>query len=392
MLKAAGITAEYNPFHNGHAYHVRATKRLTSLPVIAVMSGSFTQRGESAFLDKWTRARLAVLGGVDLVLELPACFTLRSAEFFARGAAEILAATGCVSCLSCGAEHPELDFASLAEKALQEQTVSRLKALMRSGLSYAAAVGRLLGADLELGPNDILALEYTKALKDKDIRPLYIRRQASSYNSCSLSGALASARAIRRAVLENIPGWEDLVPEGVASALKSRPAGADLKLLGQLTAYRLRLLSAEQISASISATEGLEYVLKRAARASAYEDILAACSTKRYPLSRIRRLLLQLLLGFPREFFEETRPAYLRVLAFNDTGRKLLREMKTGASLPVLTTLGRQDFSRATAFARQLELETASTDLWSLLQRDPALNTPGLDYLKAPVYVRKEGG
>ena len=97
------------------------------------------------------------------------------------------------------------------------------------------------------------------------------------------------------------------------------------------------------------------------------------------------------MLGFPREFFEEKRPAYLRVLAFNDTGRKLLREMKTGASLPVLTTLGRQDFSRETAFARQLELETASTDLWALLQRDPSLNTPGLDYLKAPVYVKKGG-
>lgn len=138
-MQATGIIAEYNPFHNGHLYHIQETKRLTQQPVIVVMSGSFMQRGEPAILSKWQRASCAVQGGADLVLELPCVFTLRSAEFFAKGAVQLLAATGCVNTLACGTEHPQSDFEAAASLACSAEAQTRLRELLQSGLSYAQA-------------------------------------------------------------------------------------------------------------------------------------------------------------------------------------------------------------------------------------------------------------
>lgn len=138
-MQATGIIAEYNPFHNGHLYHIQETKRLTQQPVIVVMSGSFMQRGEPAILSKWQRAAFAVQGGADLVLELGCAFTLRSAEFFARGAVELLAATGCVNTLACGTEHPQSDFVAAARLACSAEAQARLRELLQSGSSYAQA-------------------------------------------------------------------------------------------------------------------------------------------------------------------------------------------------------------------------------------------------------------
>lgn len=146
-MQATGIIAEYNPFHNGHLYHIQETKRLTQQPLIVVMSGSFMQRGEPAVLSKWKRASCAVQGGADLVLELPCVFTLRSAEFFAKGAVQLLAATGCVNTLACGTEHPQSDFVAAARLACSAEAQARLRELLQSGLSYAQAWEKILGAN-----------------------------------------------------------------------------------------------------------------------------------------------------------------------------------------------------------------------------------------------------
>lgn len=143
-MKAVGIVAEYNPFHNGHLHHVNETKKITGLPVIAVMSGSLCQRGEPAFMDKWQRSRLAVENGVDLVIELPVVFSLRSAEYFAKGAVAIMAATGCTEILSCGAENPQLDFKAMAQTVTNAEFQKKLKLELSKGTSYAAACAKLL--------------------------------------------------------------------------------------------------------------------------------------------------------------------------------------------------------------------------------------------------------
>lgn len=388
-MEAAGIVAEYNPFHNGHLYHIRETKRLTGLPVIAVMSGSMMQRGEPAFLSKWTRSRLAAENGADLVLELPAAFSLRSAEFFARGACGILQAAGCVSVLSCGAENPGRDFRGMAAKILETKTQQNLRLLLKDGCSYAEACSRLLtgsGGGLD-SPNDILALEYSKALAGSSISQIFIRRRHADYNDAEISGAVASATAVRSAYSSGAC-WKQAVPESTAAAME-KGAGYDANLLWQLCRCRLLLLTPAQIAERCQCSEGLENILKAGASCDSPEEMLQQCSRKRYPASRIRRLLLQLLLDRPRSFWEQAEPAYIRVLAFSGAGRLLLKEIKKRSPVPIITKLGRSPFKNGGAsFRQQLELDLAAADILELVSTGGS-RVFARDYLTSPSYIKK---
>ena len=360
-MQATGIIAEYNPFHNGHLYHIQETKRLTQQPLIVVMSGSFMQRGEPAVLSKWKRASCAVQGGADLVLELPCVFTLRSAEFFAKGAVQLLAATGCVNTLACGTEHPQSDFVAAARLACSAEA------------------------------NDILALEYTKALLQTaaDIQPLYLQRTDEGYNSTAIGNSIASASAIRRAMADGNESWQQAVPDYMHAALAA--GGYDAQLLWQLLKYRLRLLTPQQLAERCEASEGIENLLSKAADCTSLQAALTACSSKRYTASRIRRLLLQIILDRPKAVWQQQVPAYLRVLAFNNTGRQLLHKMKTNAQLPIINKLGKNAlYNDNAAYRTQLSAEVTATDLWSLLQKDAALNRSGNDFYQAPVYIRSK--
>ena len=388
-MQATGIIAEYNTFHNGHLYHIQETKRLTQQPVIVVMSGSFMQRGEPAVLSKWQRASCAVQGGADLVLELPCVFTLRSAEFFAKGAVQLLAATGCVNTLACGTEHPQSDFEAAASLACSAEAQTRLHELLQSGLSYAQAWEKILGTNTAFrSPNDILALEYTKALLQTaaDIQPLYLQRTDEGYNSTSIGNSIASASAIRRAMADGNESWQQAVPDYTHAALAA--GGYDAQLLWQLLKYRLRLLSPQQLAERCEASEGLENLLSKAADCASLQSALAACSSKRYTASRIRRLLLQILLDLPKAVWQKQSPAYMRVLSFNNIGRQLLHRMKTSAQLPIINKLGKNALCNdSVAYRTQLSAEVTATDLWSLLQKDAALNRSGNDFYQSPVYV-----
>lgn len=388
-MQATGIVAEYNPFHNGHLYHLQESKRLTGQPVIVVMSGSVMQRGEPAVLSKWLRARLAAENGASLVLELPAAFSLRSAEFFAKGAVQILQATGCVTHLSCGAENPAADFTALAKAAALPENIARLQSLLKEGVSYAAAWEQVLPQARLRAPNDILALEYSKALLNTSIPPVFVRRRDGGYNSTAIDGSIASATAIRQALSQNDCSWRQAVPSNVSEALTHNHPGYNKQLLWQLISYRLRLLTPDAIAQRCQCSEGLEYALKQTADCLTLEEAINRCAGKRYTAGRVRRLLLQLLLDKPRSLLEQRQPAYLRVLAFDDTGRRLLKIMKKTASLPIITKVGRQKFCSPDApMAQQLDLETAVTDIWSLLQNNPALNRPGNDFYISPRYVQ----
>lgn len=391
MQQAAGIIAEYNPFHNGHLYHLQQTKEKTKLPVIVIMSGSIMQRGEPALLDKWTRARLAVDNGADLVIELPAAFSLRSAQYFASGAVALLQACGCVSTLSCGTENPATDFTALATALTSTECSKLLQEKLRQGLSYAAAseqsLQKLTGKKIQLNtPNDILALEYSKALLKTDIKPFFIQRQHTDYNDTVISGNIASATAIRQALLAGkTASIAQAVPADVNQELISLPYdfAFSRQMLWLLISYRLRMLTPQQIALSCQCSEGLENVLKRAESCTSLAEAVAECSGKRYPASRIRRLLLQLLLHHSAEDFAQAEPAYLRILAFNEQGRSLLKDIKKNSSLPLLTKLGRDPFrNQSKSFRQQLELDIAASDLLALLQQRPS----GSDFLTSPHY------
>ena len=416
MITATGIIAEYNPFHNGHLYQLREATRLTGQPVVVAMSASFMQRGEPACLSKWLRARLAVENGAALVLELPTAFSLRSAQFFASGGVQLLAATGSVNTLSCGVESPELDFGALAQRITSDAAQGRIRSLLSQGKSYAAACAAVLSeAQQEAGvtamqaisnegkafagltkPNDILALEYAKALQATDIKPLFIERRGDGYNDREISGTMSSATAIRQALNNSDDGWQQAVPASVRQALLDNAPGYDAALLWQLLRYKLRLMSVDAIADACQCSEGLENLLKDAAACPSFAEALQLCTSKRYTTSRIRRLFMQLLLDVPRWRWEDNAPAYLRVLAFNDTGRQLLKQMKSTASLPIITGLYRNwpqrlqhlSIRQQQIYAQQLELELKATELWSLLQLNPDLNRYGNDYLISPSYVK----
>ena len=416
MITATGIIAEYNPFHNGHLYQLREATRLTGQPVVVAMSASFMQRGEPACLSKWLRARLAVENGAALVLELPTAFSLRSAQFFASGGVQLLAATGSVNTLSCGVESPELDFGALAQRITSDAAQGRIRSLLSQGKSYAAACAAVLSeAQQEAGvtamqassnegkdfagltkPNDILALEYVKALQATDIKPLFIERRGDGYNDREISGTMSSATAIRQALNNSNDGWQQAVPASVRQALLDNAPGYDAALLWQLLRYKLRLMSVDAIADTCQCSEGLENLLKDAAACPSFAEALQLCTSKRYTTSRIRRLFMQLLLDVPRWRWEDNAPAYLRVLAFNDTGRQLLKQMKATASLPIITGLYRNwpqrlqhlSMRQQQIYTQQLELELKATELWSLLQLNPDLNRYGNDYLISPSYVK----
>ena len=330
---------------------------------------------------------------------------------------QLLAATGSVNTLSCGVESPELDFGALAQRITSDAAQGRIRSLLSQGKSYAAACAAVLGeAQQEAGvtamqassnegkafagltkPNDILALEYAKALQATDIKPLFIERRGDGYNDREISGTMSSATAIRQALNNSNDGWQQAVPASVRQALLDNAPGYDAALLWQLLRYKLRLMSVDAIADACQCSEGLENLLKDAAACPSFAEALQLCTSKRYTTSRIRRLFMQLLLDVPRWRWEDNAPAYLRVLAFNDTGRQLLKQMKATASLPIITGLYRNwpqrlqhlQLRQQQIYSQQLLLELRATELWSLLQLNPSLNRSGNDFLTSPAYVKQ---
>lgn len=404
-LQTIGIVAEYNPFHNGHALHLAETRRIVGdLPIIAVMSGNFVQRGLPAITDKWTRASIAVKNGVDLVLELPAIFACRSAEHFARGAISTLQATGCVTHLSFGCETSDFSLLEQAASIASDNT-SACQLDMDKGLSYAAAMSNLFCkknrelAHIAKQPNNILAIEYLKQIKalDTDFLPLPVKRQESLYNDPEIKGRIASATAIREEFLTFglSSKIEQAVPPTSFETLKlldeKKRLGFSQKNLDLLLLFLLRRLSPEEIAARCECSEGLENKIIKAVSAGSWAETVSMIKSKRYPETRINRLLLQLLLSSTTETFTGAiaeRPSYLRVLAFNSRGRKLLRTMRETATLPVITKLGKHildEEKSSSDLITSLKIDLMSSTLFGLLQNDAL--PYAADFRTSPSYL-----
>ena len=395
-----GIVAEYNPFHKGHQYQINTAKKiLGDIPVVAVMSGSFTQRGEAAFFDKWTRATLALMGGVDLVLELPAIYACRSGETFAQGAIGTLAATGVITHLVFGTETQEPEL--LAEAATEPINKDKLQEYLQTGLTYGAAVEKLLCAHnkkltgLLKNPNNILALEYYRALLKlaPQLIPLPIPRAGSGYKDTSMVTTLPSASAIRQELLSHgfTPKVRKALPKAIspemAESLNSQIMGNKEAYAGLLLAHLLRSSSPEKIKNYCDCSEGLENKIKQGAASNNLEEIIAAIKSRRYPVTRIQRLLCQLLISTEAIPFAQTAglsPSYIRVLGFNSKGQKLLHKIKETTSLPLVTKL-KKNISvekNGTDFALTIGTEIAATNLYDLLAGNGCYNR---DYSTSPV-------
>lgn len=350
MRNVIGIVAEYNPFHNGHALHLEETRAMLGAesPVVCVMSGDFVQRGTAAVYSKFARAEAAVRCGVDLVLELPLPWSLASAEGFARGAVGLLGQLGVVTHLSFGSECGEIaPLHTVAEALLDPSLGVDIRAELQSGVSFAVArqraVAMRVGALAELleAPNNILAVEYLKAIYDQrlNLRPVTMLRTGAQHDQTG-KGRFRSAAELRT-ILGAGRDVSDYVPKEAAQVYaREEKLGHGPVLpehLETAVLSRLRMLDRAAYAALPDADEGLGNALYRAAHEEATLDaVLASAKSKRYALSRIRRMTMCAALGVTAGMADGTLP-YARVLAASAEGRGLLREMDGHCGLPVIT-------------------------------------------------------
>lgn len=404
-MRICGIVAEYNPFHNGHALHIRETRRLlgADTAIVCCMSGSYVQRGEPALLPKWARAESAVLGGADLVLELPAAWSLCSAEGFAGAAVYLLESLGCVTDLSFGSECADTAaLQQLAALLLEHDTVAATLQELRSGISYAAARERALyrqvqeQAALLRQSNIILGVEYCKALQQQGsaITPHAVLRQGAGHDAPEAAQGLCAASLLRRWLAAG--QWEAclpfLPPEGAALLQRQREAGCCPALAEKGAAAvmaRLWRLPPEELGLLPGAAEGLEHRLYSAIQQAATpEQVCDLGKTKRYAHARLRRMVWCAFLGITAQE-AAARPPYLRVLAFSDRGRRVLAQARKTASLPLLTK---------PAHAKQLppearaafQREALRTRLHSLFWPDPLACDPAGEWTRGPFYQKDE--
>jgi len=386
------IISEYNPFHNGHAYQVAQIRKKFDAKIISVMSGSFTQRGTPALLDKWTRARLAVTGGCDLVIELPFSSAVRSAQDFARGAIRLIYKLGIVNAISFGAEISDLNLLQRAAKLFDDKIFpAQIKSEMSRGISYAAAVTKILSTALNVDEkifrrsNTILAVEYLRALP-KNIQPLLIQRVGADYNDATLTENFSSATAIRQAVYEENPNWQKIsqaVNESTLAELKAAKSSGlvDESFLFRPLLTKLLTTSPENLREIYGMREGLEFRLISAAKsAKTFDELLNAVTERRYPVSRVKRLFLYTLMNLTtKKIFELEGGDFVRVLAFNDDGRALLKKIRQESTLPIVTKVAKHLNERELfdenilPYKKNLALDVLTTDLREILSLTPKL-------------------
>lgn len=393
-MKICGIIAEYDPFHTGHAYQISALRQTLSedCAVICVMSGNWTQRGGPALVDKHTRAQMALMGGADLVLELPLPCAISSAEGFARGGVSVLNATGIVTHLCFGSECGDLSLLSQTAQHLDsEEYRKELHTTLDQGLSFPAArqqaVQRLIGADADCLslPNNNLGVEYLRALNrlDSPIIPITVKREGTGHGQAPADG-YSSASHLRQLLSED--RWEeasDYLLPGTLDPIREAPL-SDYRRAERAILYRLRQMSAEELAELPDCGEGLSNRLHQAIQqGTTMAEILTLVKTKRYPHARLRRVLLWAFLGLTAADRLET-PPYLRALGMNDTGRALLRAMNDRTSLPILTKPAHVRNLSVEA-QRLFEAEVRATDLYGFCL--PTLPPCGTEWRGGPVLL-----
>ena len=429
-MSVLGIVAEYNPFHNGHKYHIQQSKALSGTDsVVCVMSGNFIQRGEPAIVDKWARTEMALMSGVDLVIELPVIYAMSSAEFFAFGAVKILDSLGIVDCISFGSEtgsSDELELIADILNAEPEKYKSSLKDNLSKGLSFPAArenalIGYLIASGYESdnfseiikSSNNILGIEYIKALKklQSKIKPQTIKRIANAYNSETLEGDISSATAIRKHILtiESLrnPYIADTskalnisaVMDSFAKVLPTHSFDIMLREFNEgrgpvfssdfenIILSSLRRMNIEEIKKLPYIAEGLENRFKAAAdNSGSLDELIENINTRRYTRTRIQRCLFSILSGLKNEEFLEFNlhggPQYIRVLGFNSIGRKLLSKINKSAFLPVIVKTADFKNSCNPLLSRMLQIEAASTDQYELACSNPENKKSGQEFTR----------
>jgi predicted nucleotidyltransferase len=369
-MKICAIVCEYNPFHNGHLYQLQLARSLSGADaVVCVMSGNFTQRGEPAIAEKHVRAAHAIQAGADAVLELPCAFSTSNAELFSKGAIKILSSIPLVKTLCFGAENADATAFLNAAKLLNnepKEVSQRIKTLISTGTSYAkaraAAWSGLIDQDLLSSPNNILGLEYTKALLaiGANIQILPIQRKGSGYSDAFLKENFSSATAIRNAIFtgESVSGN---LPDFVKKDLTPFP----LSQLETLEKHAILSTPTEALKKVCDCTEGLENALKKAAEQD--QPLTEILTSARYTSSRIRRIALQNLLKIDETLIRESlcSPLYLRVLAVKKDNNRILSALGE-SSYPIIARAHDEEKLQGAA-KRCFECDVYAEKIYALL-------------------------
>ena len=405
MENVLGIIAEYNPFHNGHLYHLKKIKELVNAKrTVLILSGNFVQRGDCALIDKWKRTEMALKNGVDLVIELPVLYSISSAENFASGAIKILNSLKVVNYLSfgseCGSIETLLKFANVLSseppefKALLQHELSKgisfPKARENALLLYLNDIRKY--SNILNCPNNTLGIEYLKALKNNNckIQPITIKRQSNDYNSLDDNIEFASASDVREMVYSN--DYDNLfssMPQSsyeiLMEALRCGEFVTGLQDFEKEIIFLLRCMPIDSIANLPSVSEGLENAIKEAAcNCNSLEELIDNVKSKRFTRTRIQRILLYALLGYTKEdmdFVQDNVP-YIRVLGFTEAGKSLLSTIsKSNKKLKIITSMRHfNDRCKNKKILNLLQKDIRSTDIYSLAYRKNS--KAHLDYTK----------
>lgn len=373
-MKTVGIICEYNPFHNGHIYHINKAKELfpNSL-VILLMSGPFTQRGDVSLLSKWEKTKIALNQKVDLVIELPFKYASQSADIFAKGAIEILNKLSCEK-LVFGSETADVyNLKKLAKMQIEDKDYNLLvKEYLNEGLSYPNAISKAfedtIGIKVEQ-PNDILALSYIREIiKQKANIDAHAIKRTNDYHGEELNKKIASASAIRKALInkEDIAAY---VPADTLNLLKNK----EEKDLFDLLKYKV--LTETNLAKYQTVDEGIDNRIKAVIEdATDLDDFINKVKSKRYTYSRIKRMIMHIVLSFTKENAKDMDLKYIRVLGFNERGKNHLSKIKKDLNTPLISNIKKQ-------YDELLYLDNKAEKLYQFLQQEK-IDT----YKNAPIY------
>ncbi|MCA1059278.1 nucleotidyltransferase [Rossellomorea aquimaris] len=386
-MRATGVVVEYNPFHNGHLHHLRATRTATGADiVVAVMSGHFLQRGEPALVSKWSRTKMALDAGVDVVIELPYSFATQHAEIFSRGAIALLDQIGCES-FCFGSEDGDIEaFSNTLRfiKSNQEQYDQYIREFIQEGMSYPSALAdafKKLGNQesvIDLSkPNNILGFHYMEArdLLSSSLKAYTITRESAGYHDEHFaSPSIASATSIRKSIFNTDDQHEisSYLPESSVKELDKyvHEFGEFHRWENYWTMLQFKLLSSskDELRDIYEIEEGIENRMVEYARHSlCFEEFMIKLKTKRYTWTRLQRMLLHILTDTHKEDMRERHvaPGYIRLLGMNERGREFIRMQKKNLSLPLISKLSSAD-------PRSIKLDVKAAEIYSLGLHDPA--------------------
>lgn len=393
MRKVLGIVAEYNPFHNGHFYHMQESKKITEADsCICVISGNFTQRGEPSIVNKWAKTYMALCCGADLVIELPTIYSISSAENFASGAIKIFDSLKIVTDISFGAECNDLATLNNIANVFYSEPANYKTILnheLKRGLSYPVARENAVlmylndikrYANVLSNSNNILAIEYLKALKQQKsmIQPNIVPRKNVYYNDQKIVDDFASATAIRKLMLNReYAEVRKVVPRStyqiIGEEYKKNHIILGIKKYEKEIIYALRVMPIEEIQNLPDVNEGLEFAIKKAdSETNDIEELIEKVKSKRYTQTRIQRILLYVLLGITKKDMEDSKKMvpYVRVLGFNSRGKILISEiMNQNPKLNMITSVGKyvnKKMPKNKQLTRMLDLDINATNIYTL--------------------------